>query len=196
MKISELNTNTFLNNDGSPENSYLLINYAATQGAAPTTQKVSLDVLSKAVASKLNLPIAVTDSNSNVTGLQRVRAVGNGYQIENLNASFGSNNSDSETEEITNKIKRFAPIEVSDGINVATAYPLFYIPTTSSGNYVALDSSDYHDGHISILTYTASENKISIHAWEEFSNGAYVLYPSMGGGEGDSGGNGNGNAGC
>ena len=89
MKISELNTNTYLNNDGAPENSYLLINYAAGQGMSASTQKVSLDTVAKAVAAKLNLPIAVTDNQDNVTGFQRVRANGNQYQIENLNAQLG-----------------------------------------------------------------------------------------------------------
>lgn len=195
MKISELNTNTFLNNDGSPENSYLLINYAATQGAAPTTQKVSLDVLSKAVAAKLSLPIAVTDLNHNVTGLQRVLAIGNGYQIENLNASFGGG--DSETDEITNKMERYSPVTVSmGGALTGYAYPLFYIPMNSSGQTVGLDSEDYSTGRISILDYSSSEDTLSVHAWEQYSTDTYELFPTMGGGESEGNGNGNSNAGC
>lgn len=93
MKISELNTNTYLNNDGAPENSYLLINYAAGQGMSASTQKVSLDTLGKAVAAKLNLPIAVTDNAGNVTGLRHVEAAGNTYSIQDLNASFGGGGS-------------------------------------------------------------------------------------------------------
>lgn len=128
MKISELNTNTYLNNDGAPENSYLLINYAAGQGMSASTQKVSLDTVAKAVAAKLNLPIAVTDNQDNVTGFQRVRANGNQYQIENLNAQLGGGGGSSVgVGPVT------ADIMISDNTShTGLAYPLFYVPTVES----------------------------------------------------------------
>lgn len=132
MKISELNTNTFLNTTGAPENSYLLINYAAGQGVSAATQKVSLDTVAKAVAAKLNLPIAVTDNAGNVTGLRHVEAAGNTYSIQDLNASFGGGGGSADP---TQGMEVIGPhIEGSETFmneyasQATTVYPVYCLP--------------------------------------------------------------------
>lgn len=127
MKISELNTNTYLNNDGAPENSYLLINYAAGQGVAPSTQKTSLNTIAKAIAAELNLPIAVTDGSNNITGFKKVSIAGNSYQMTDLAANLGGGGNsgsgdDKETGPYTDSVQA-----AYDG-NTRDAYPVFYIP--------------------------------------------------------------------
>jgi hypothetical protein len=189
MKISELNTNTFLNGSGSPENSYLLINYAATQGAAATTQKTSLETVAKAVAAKLNLPIAVVDNQNNITGFQRVRATGNQYQTENLNAQLGGGGAST---------VGFGPIEVVHGSfqseNVY-AYPLYYIPLNTSDDPVAITDEDYNGGRLAILDHDETNDIDYVLAWDVSEMANAFSFPSMGGGDDTGGGNGS-NSGC
>ena len=127
MKISELNTNSFLNTTGAPENSYLLINYAAGQGVTPSTQKTSLNTIAKAVAAELNLPIAVTDGSNNITGFKKVSIAGNSYQMTDLAANLGGGGNsgsgdDEETGPYTDSV-----YAAYDG-STRDAYPIFYIP--------------------------------------------------------------------
>ena len=179
MKISELNTNTFLNGSGSPENCYLLINYAATQGAAATTQKTSLETVAKAVAAKLNLPIAVVDNQNNITGFQRVRATGNQYQTENLNAQLGGGGASD-----------FGPLSVENlswaNNTPGYAYPVYYIPVDSNGDGSTIENSN--GGFYALLTLDKNDKNVIL-AYNENAAGAYTA-PSMGGGDDTGGGGG------
>ena len=55
MKISELNTQSFLGGTNVPANSYVLINYAENGSADPVTKKVSIQELGKAIANDQQL---------------------------------------------------------------------------------------------------------------------------------------------
>lgn len=55
MKISELNTKSFLGAAGAAANSYVLINYEDNTTSAPVTYKASIDELGKAIANNLQL---------------------------------------------------------------------------------------------------------------------------------------------
>lgn len=55
MKISELNTQSFLGGTNVPANSYVLINYAESDSAEPVTKKVSVQELGKAIANDQQL---------------------------------------------------------------------------------------------------------------------------------------------
>ena len=55
MKISELNTQSFLGGTNVPANSYVLINYAESGSAEPVTKKVSVQELGKAIANDQQL---------------------------------------------------------------------------------------------------------------------------------------------
>lgn len=55
MKISELNTQSFLGGTNVPANSYVLINYADSAGGTPVTKKVSVQELGKAIANDQQL---------------------------------------------------------------------------------------------------------------------------------------------
>jgi len=55
MKISELNTKSFLSAAGAAANSYVLVNYEDNTTNEPVTYKATIDELSKAVAKNLNL---------------------------------------------------------------------------------------------------------------------------------------------
>lgn len=55
MKISELNTKSFLGGTGAAENSYVLINYEDNSTSEPITYKASLQELGKAIANDQKL---------------------------------------------------------------------------------------------------------------------------------------------
>ena len=55
MKISELNTKSFLGNSGAAANSYVLVNYAEAANGTPVTYKASLEELGKSIAANLGL---------------------------------------------------------------------------------------------------------------------------------------------
>lgn len=55
MKISELNTKSFLGHAGAAENSYILINYEDNSTSEPVTYKASLQELGKAIANDQKL---------------------------------------------------------------------------------------------------------------------------------------------
>lgn len=55
MKISELNTKSFLGASGAAENSYVLINYEDETTNEPVTYKATVQELGKAIANKLQL---------------------------------------------------------------------------------------------------------------------------------------------
>ena len=57
MKISELNSKTFLGEEGAKSKSYVLINYDDTATNSPVTCKTSIETLAKEVASQLGLPV-------------------------------------------------------------------------------------------------------------------------------------------
>ena len=80
MKISELNTKSFLGGTGAAENSYVLINYEDNSTSEPVTYKASLQELGKAIANDLKLP-SVTVNGNTITNF-KVKGVSNGAYTE------------------------------------------------------------------------------------------------------------------
>ena len=77
MKISELNTQSFLGGANVPANSYVLINYAESANGTPVTKKVSVQELGNAIAKELHLPSVNSDINGKITSFH-VKSVSNG----------------------------------------------------------------------------------------------------------------------
>ena len=80
MKISELNTKSFLSGTGAAANSYVLINYEDNSTSEPVTYKASLQELGKAIANDLKLP-SVTVSGNTIIDF-KVKGVSNGAYTE------------------------------------------------------------------------------------------------------------------
>lgn len=80
MKISELNTKSFLGGTGAAANSYVLINYEDNSTSEPVTYKASLQELGKAIANDLKLPSANVSGNTIIDF--KVKGVSNGAYTE------------------------------------------------------------------------------------------------------------------
>lgn len=76
MKISELNTKSFLGGTSVAANSYVLINYEDATTTEPVTYKATIQELGKAIANDLKLP-SVTASQGVITNIQ-VKGVSSG----------------------------------------------------------------------------------------------------------------------
>ena len=93
MKISELNTKSFLGGEGAAANSYVLINYEDNSTSEPVTYKASLQELGKAIANDLKLP-SVTVSEGAITNF-KVKGVSNGaYTETTVDAPSGGGGAD------------------------------------------------------------------------------------------------------
>ena len=80
MKISELNTKSFLGGTGAAANSYVLINYEDNSTSEPVTYKASLQELGKAIANDLKLPSVNVSGNTIIDF--KVKGISNGAYTE------------------------------------------------------------------------------------------------------------------
>lgn len=82
MKISELNTKSFLGGTGATANSYVLINYEDATTTEPVTYKATIQELGKAIANDLKLP-SVTVSEGAITNF-KVKGVSNNTYTDTI----------------------------------------------------------------------------------------------------------------
>lgn len=134
MKISELNSKSFLGAPGAVANSYVLINYEDNTTSEPVTYKATVEELGKAIANNLKL-------YKDVSGSAAVINVNNGAYVDGSTNLFVTSEEKANIAKIPslesymNTIPSIVTSEINspkNGIVVATSYEIL-----ANGNHVA-----------------------------------------------------------